>query len=76
MAKAPAKAEEGDDVPKKKGKLGLIIVIVLLVVLIPGRRRVGRAVAAQGRQGQGRPRSTPSRPPPPPRSCRPRARSI
>ena len=32
MAKAPAKAEEGDDVPKKKGKLGLIIVIVLLVV--------------------------------------------
>ncbi len=33
MAKAPAKAEEGDDVPKKKGKLGLIIVIVLLEVL-------------------------------------------
>ena len=32
MAKAPAKAEEGDDVPKKKGKLGLIIVIVLLAL--------------------------------------------
>ena len=34
MAKAPAKAEEGDDVPKKKGKLGLIIVIVLVVIVL------------------------------------------
>ena len=34
MAKAPAKAEEGDDVPKKKGKLGLILIIVLVVVVL------------------------------------------
>ena len=34
MAKAPAKAEEGGDVPKKKGKLGLIIVIVLVVIVL------------------------------------------
>lgn len=48
MAKAPAKAEEGDDVPKKKGKLGLIIVIVLLVVLILIAVGVGALVLLKG----------------------------
>ena len=48
MAKAPAKAEEGDDVPKKKGKLGLIIVIVLLVVLILVAVGVGALLLLKG----------------------------
>ena len=48
MAKAPAKAEEGDDVPKKKGKLGLIIVIVLLVVLILIAVGVGALLLLKG----------------------------
>lgn len=48
MAKAPAKAEEGDDVPKKKGKLGLIIVIVLLVVLILVAAGVGALLLLKG----------------------------
>lgn len=34
MAKAPAKTEEGEDVPKKKGKLGLILIIVLVVIVL------------------------------------------
>ena len=48
MAKAPAKAEEGDDVPKKKGKLGRIIVIVLLVVLILIAVGVGALLLLKG----------------------------
>ena len=48
MAKAPAKAEEGGDVPKKKGKLGLIIVIVLLVVLILIAVGVGALLLLKG----------------------------
>ena len=34
MAKAPAKTEEGEDVPRKKGKLGLILIIGLVVVVL------------------------------------------
>lgn len=48
MAKAPAKAEEGGDVPRKKGKLGLIIVIVLLVVLILIAVGVGALLLLKG----------------------------
>ena len=53
MAKAPAKAEEGDDVPKKKGKLGLIIVIVLLVVLILIAVGVGALLLLKGGKDKG-----------------------
>lgn len=48
MAKAPAKAEQGDDVPRKKGKLGLIIVILLLVVLILVAAGVGALLLLKG----------------------------
>jgi len=48
MAKAPAKTEEGEDVPKKKGKLGLIIVIVLLGVLILIAAGVGALLLLKG----------------------------
>jgi flagellar FliL protein len=34
MAKAPANTEEGESVPKKKGKLGLILIIVLVVIVL------------------------------------------
>lgn len=47
MAKAPEKAEEGG-APKKKGKLGLIIVIALLVVLILAVVGVGALVLLKG----------------------------
>ena len=53
MAKAPAKTDDGDEVPKKKGKLGLIIVILLLVVLILIALGVGALVLLKGGKDKG-----------------------